>query len=589
MVPLLTLMLAIGLLAVWAGGMYPLALCLASGLLCAGCVLHIVVAGIDTGKRWELLVFVAGIAALGWIGLTSMALPDWVHVPEDSLRGQLQASVKEVYREAHASGWDDLPDAPPRYLTLNRAGTMRILVLGLGMFCAMWLTARMPSAQRAIFLQFMVCVGVVVAVGGMLARYSLPTHGKIWWIFKTPAKQSMGCFVNPNHFGAFLAMICPAVVALGVEDIRRREWERLVLWSIALGIVIAGVIASQSRGAYVSMFISVSATGLLLPGRRDAQTGIALGGLVCMGLVLMSFLETPTMDREIRSLREPQAYGRIRLWKEQTLPIWRKFTYLGVGAEGYRTISTRNDPWGAERSFCHHAESTYLQILADSGLLGVTLMLGLAVGVAAAAWSNLRQARLSGTARVAGLAGMFVAALHGTYDFGLHVPVYGILVAIFVGMLLRDRPDRATPTARGAELGRLSAVVPLTGLTVIALIWTQFGDRIYYRDKERYVKVAPAKELLDNVTWAPAYWANWYYLGRAALTERNWPEVRFGEKCLARAAAMDPKNPKMWSTLANVRKQLRDQNGAEKALKKYLGLLPEKQRRKARRDFYRLR
>ena len=577
---LVVLLAAMALLTVWTGGIRPQALLAGSTLLAAGCA---VTAAKRTARvkatRYRLLLGCAA-ACIGWLAVTAIPLPDSLLNLVRGQRAEIYRAVLAVHEQAREAGQTTLPE-PRLGLALNRAGALRLLVLGIGMVSAAGLAATLSERNKRRFLSMLVALGVVVAAGGIFARIIIAPGATMWWWFEIDAPRSFACFANPNHFGAFLAMLCPAAIALGVADIEGREWERLGLWIVALAVMIAGVITSQSRGAYICLVGALLATALLFLRRDNRPGGLGLAILVCVAFLFMAVLGTREMDREMRTLRGQDAQQRWGLWRDQGLRIWRRYPVLGAGPEGYRTVSNRyeQDP---RRAYSHHAESTYVQLLADGGMVGTTLAVALVAAYALTVGRRLRRHAIRSTVRIAGVAALSVVAVHGLFDFGLHVPVYGIVAASLAGLMLSNHHHKRR--ARQPLRRRiLSAALPALGCAVVLTVWFRAGGAIYNRDKDRYLVEAASADLVANLSWTPAYWANWYHLGRKSFQDPTWANFRLGEYCLTRAAELNPRHSDIWNVLAQVRLRLGKPASAATAWQRYFELLSESERDRIRR------
>ena len=547
----------VALLVIWAGGIFPVPLYLAAALLAAG-VTATALTGAARARAQRPVLQLLGAALVLWIGLTALPLPDSVLRRTEFKRCEVQDHARVAAAQAVAARLS--PPSPAAFsLSLNRAGTLRFTVLLIAMLSAAWLTASMPTRYGEHYLRFLCIVAVVIACGGLAGRWLIDTAGRLWWTFETVAGRAVACFVNPNHYGAFLAMTAPAIVAFAVRDIRRHEWERLSLWCLALGIVTAGVVASESRGAYLILAVSFLCTGLLSLNRSNARAGIGVAAVACLGFLALATLTTGDMDREIRNLAQSGMglRGRCALWKDAAR-VLADFPVFGLGADGFRTISPLYATRPMGTAICHHAENTWLQIALDSGLAGVLLTLALACAYWRAAARCLRSRRMSSTVVIGALGAILVMLVHCSYDVPFDVPVYAVVAASYFGLLLGPGNRESVgiqPNAR-SRLSLLPAALGGLGLAVVSRIWVAYGSDIGVRDRYAFAEHAATPDLVRNLQWAPSYWPNWYWLGRAACGARTESGLRLGEACIARAGALAPMNPELQQTLTSLRQQL---------------------------------
>jgi O-antigen ligase len=161
----------------------------------------------------------------------------------------------------------------------------------------------------------------------------------------------------------------------------------LVLWMVT-GILLAALVASFSRGAWLGAAIGV--LGMLLAlGGRSARVGLVVAGLALLLLLGgTQFLPAPMATR-LTSIT-----SAVQLFDPSTVAVtpanfavvermaqlwagWKMFLahpLLGVGPGNYTAAYQEftAGPWFASRG---HAHNYYLQIAAEAGLLGLAAYL----------------------------------------------------------------------------------------------------------------------------------------------------------------------------------------------------------------------
>lgn len=580
MLNLIFLITGILLLIVWGGGIFPNAVYSAAALLAAGAAISALFNKRKVSRRRRIL-FGIWSALLIWQFVTILPLPAPMRLFLTGSRGELTRAVRDLHEEVQEEL--SLPStAPPPCFSLNKAGTLRIAMLLTCMFSAAWLASSLDKNNRKKYLVFLVICGSLIACGGLLAAYFNDPGGKIWWIFETEIKRSYACFGNPNHYGAFLAALCPIITAFALRDIRYHEWERLLLWGSLLALLIAGVIASSSRGAYLILFCSFTITGLLSFRKKniDMKVGVGIACLACIGLMMIAALTTTSMDKEMRTIKAENFFefgGRTVLWSQ--LPsVIADYPVIGLGAEGYRTISPY---YLARRSnrYAHHLENSWFQLLADQGILITAVWITGFILLFLSAGKAIKNGNLSSTVAIAASGGIFVMMIHCLYDFPLHIPIYGVVFASLIGLLL----PRGNETSESSLYRYFSFTAFLLAVTGVFATYILIGEKISTMDKYDYSEKASRKELLHAMTYAPGMWSNWYYFGLETIKQETTQSYILGDKCLERAVTLDPLNPYAWRHLARVRKSLGLLEEAEEAFEHYLSLRPERYRDRDRK------
>ena len=219
--------------------------------------------------------------------------------------------------------------------------------------------------------------------------------------------RAYGTFQQPNPYAGFVGMVAAVAVGLsaGMWDSWFRErgregwWpmlRRLLVSSAVLGLV-GGLIASWSRGGWMGFGVAMLGIAVLFPRRRFwGLTGVV--ALLAAGwwAYLAGWLPTAISERmigflaytrfaDVRGVAVTDAsyavLERVAHW-QAALGMWRDHFWLGVGLGCYESAYPvyRLANWPLALG---HAHNTYLNLLAETGLLGLSgylLWLGLWVG-----------------------------------------------------------------------------------------------------------------------------------------------------------------------------------------------------------------
>ena len=210
--------------------------------------------------------------------------------------------------------------------------------------------------------------------------------------------RAYGTFQQPNPYAGFVGFMgaFAAGVALGltIDAVRRRHsgdgwWGLAGLWATA-ALLVAGLVASWSRGGWMGFGAAVIVLIALLPHRR--LTGIGLMALVVgLGVLLLVTGRLPAALMErlaggMAYLRFTDVRGvgitdenfavieRMAHW-QAALNMWRDRFWLGVGLGGYEAAypAHRLMAWTLPLG---HAHNFYLNLLAEVGVVGTLVFLG---------------------------------------------------------------------------------------------------------------------------------------------------------------------------------------------------------------------
>ncbi|GIV80205.1 MAG: O-antigen polymerase [Litorilinea sp.] len=337
-------------------------------------------------------------------------------------------------------------------------------------FVAVLLVIRdMVPAGRAPWL-----VGGLLVGGlgqGLLGLYQFYYGiGPEWFIILGRFMRASGSFRQPNPYAGYLGLTLPLAVSLALWAWRRlwlepgwASWLWAGFYSAAAGIVAAGLMASWSRGGWLGAAAGLLVVVALRSARTMMATAVATAGLALALLVgsLNPTLLPPSVTQRFADI--PASLGltdvlqqpltdenfavveRVAHWVA-ALRMWERAPWLGVGPGNYSVVYPAvrlplwEDPLG-------HAHNIYLNVLGETGLLGLTAYLALWLVVAHWLWQRRQAALAVGdeegwqAALALGLLGMLAhLTVHNVFD---NLFVQGMYVHIAIGLATLNlaRPD----------------------------------------------------------------------------------------------------------------------------------------------------
>jgi len=254
--------------------------------------------------------------------------------------------------------------------------------------------------------------------------------------------SATGTFTNRDHLAGYLEM----ALALGVGYMlsmlasrsssgskswrkRIRQWSELLLGPKArlrllLILLCLGLVLTHSRGGNLGFFASLAIAGglfLLFARKKPRATVIFLSSLIILDILLigswvgvskvMTRLEQTSMQTEQRD----EAYLA-------TLPMIQNYFVTGSGAGTYfETFPAYKD---AELlHYWNHAHNDYLEIFAEQGVVGFTLLAATVLFSLFIALQTLRKRRSSLITGMsfASLMGITALLIHSAVDFNLQI------------------------------------------------------------------------------------------------------------------------------------------------------------------------
>ncbi|MEW6755922.1 MAG: O-antigen ligase family protein [Candidatus Latescibacterota bacterium] len=433
-------------------------------------------------------------------------------------------------------------------------------------------------AAAAALVWTVVGVGFVVTGLGLLQQVG---------VHLIPLPKAYGDFPvstlgNPNFVAHYLDLLIPLTAGLLV--VRRDPRERGVL-ALLLLFACAHMLLTGTRGGWVAV-----ASGLLLfylwvrrPGRwRSALVLVVVVGALlspAAGLVLgsirvgeatlydqLSRLGERTVERALSVFeRSDFSISQRRVVWSDTVDLIAEHPWLGVGYGNYelalpahRSIG-RHREWqalmGTRTEVAYHAHNEYLEVLAETGPVGLAAFLWL---LGALLWSGYRRLREAAERAerlfVAGcLGGLAAVLVHAVFSFPLQDPASAIHFYLLGALMVAYGGGTAGTEAHSRwlvdrSLGRWAAAALGTAAVALVAVGTWMGTCLvlgdyHYFDGQWKLEIAqPNRAVLafeEAVAWRGHEFRYYHMLGLANL-EAGRPAQ--AEQALRRSLELHPHN-----------------------------------------------
>lgn len=336
------------------------------------------------------------------------------------------------------------------------------------------------AARRAweVLLFGLVLAGLTNALIGLYEFFG--GSGALHLLINDRFFRAFGTFGQPNPFGGFMGLIAPLALAgtIGYGLRAWSAWQRthrvtatqiavIGFYAAASGLIIAGVFASWSRGAWLGFAVSSLVMLIALP--RRTWIGLALGALIAAGGLglwasgrlpasiaerINSFTTETLSFTDVRAVDiTPANYALIERFAhwQAAINMATDHPWLGVGLgnyeaayEGYRLIN-----WNMALG---HAHNYYLNVLAETGMIGLLSFAGLWIGLFALTARARRHPDALGRLAAVGLLGTWTyLGMHSLTD-NLYVNNIFLHLGVMLGMLavLYNQVWKHTPVMRTA-------------------------------------------------------------------------------------------------------------------------------------------
>lgn len=452
----------------------PVIVLIAAGLAAASVLITVL------PPLWSLVLLAMIVAALvlsvrPWLGLIGLALvAPWAAwrpfvvggLPLDAADLALSAALIVWLLHSLAQRRLVLPRAPLIMPMLLWLGALAVTLVGaqsyreglpelvkwVQVLLVYWLAAALLTPTRACWL---VAALLLSATGqALLGIYQFATgSGPEQFVLPGGFMRAFGAFHQPNPFAGYLGLVAPMALSLALwawSRARGRGWQAALLLTLAAGIISLGLLVSWSRGAWLA-FAAALPVVVLLHARRAAPPLLALLALGAVALAVVAALGL-LPAAVVNRLSDLQSYfglmdvartqvtdanfsvlERMAHW-QAALAMWRDHLWLGVGPGNYAVFypAYHLPRW---QEALGHAHNIYLNVAAESGLLGL-LTYGAfwlaALGQALAA--VFARDRWQSALGIGVLGGLIAASVHNLFD-NLWVQHIYLLPALLLGLL----------------------------------------------------------------------------------------------------------------------------------------------------------
>ncbi len=301
--------------------------------------------------------------------------------------------------------------------------TLVVIMLGFGpsLFVAAspgaWLTEMLKWAEMALLVVVVLDLGLAgragwIAAGAVVAgalqaviglyEYMGGSGAPHLWIAGFERFRAFGSFGQPNPFSAFMGLTLPLAAGLAggyaarafalrrERDAALRAGLAAAVYALLAAIILGGLVASYGRGAWLGFGAAAGVMVFFAPRRRwQAVALLAAGGSLVAGLWFAGLVPAGIQARVNNAVDEFIGFGDVRgvpvstdnfaiverlaHW-QAALSMAQAHPWLGVGLGNYDVAYAAHGVPSWPRSL-GHAHNDYLNVLAETGLVGLTAYL----------------------------------------------------------------------------------------------------------------------------------------------------------------------------------------------------------------------
>ncbi len=401
------------------------------------------------------------VAACGFVLLQQVPLPSgWADVVAPAV-GNFYEPLRSI---TETERWRSISAEPFQ----TRWGLLQLVSFAAAFYMATQLYRR--GSERKVVVYTLATLGVGLALFGVYqkARFGNMLYGR----FQVPSGTPYGPFVNHNHFAGFVEAC--GLLSLGTAlGTARRNPSLALLLGGASGLMGISILLSHSRGGLIASVAGVVLLAVL--SRREESRGRnwILAGALAVGLFLAAFAPASLSER-LSTLadakQDSSVQFRLKLWSD-SVGLFADSPVVGTGLgtyasaiPGYRT--------GVDETRAEFAESDWLQLVCETGLVGLLLAIGFLVSVGRCGLhaigneaSNSNRGILLGALAASG-----ALLTHGIYDFNLHIPSNALLFATLLGLLAsgNDTPSLTWSSRRAFPVFAVTITMLIVLFAIVA-------------------------------------------------------------------------------------------------------------------------
>ncbi|MFA6543733.1 MAG: O-antigen ligase family protein [Limisphaerales bacterium] len=356
-----------------------------------------------------------------------------------------------------------------------RGELMRVALYGLVFFVVVNNLNRVHSAGWV--------AGAMIAVAVFAAMYgvfqALTKSSFVWNYVRWEGYlgRGSGTYICPNHLAGWLELTLP--LGLAYLLVGRLSHLPRILTGYAVMVMLAGLAATESRGAWMATTLALLGFFAVLLGQRGQRVPAVLLLLLLAGAVVWFVLEAKSYSGRVRQVLglEHLSDVRFHLWPV-AIKIWQENFWWGAGP-GHYDLLFRLHRDSQVQARPERAHNDYLNTLADWGVVGTALV---AVALVLLFWGviriwrhvrregdDFRSQQSNRTAFVLGATtGLAALLLHEVTDFNFHIPANALAAVTLMALLAAHW--RFAPVNFRVPLG-LVARGAVTVLGLVVAVW----------------------------------------------------------------------------------------------------------------------
>jgi O-antigen ligase len=305
-----------------------------------------------------------------------------------------------------------------------------LLYFAYGLLCFLTVQCLRRTWQVGMLTKLVSWYGFAMAMFAMVQGIS--SKGKIYWT-RTPLHGGWiyGPYVNHDHYAGLMEMLVPIPLVFALT--RQAHGLRKPMAAVAAAVMVSSIFLSGSRGGMAASTVQIIILAVLArSGQKHRRTAFAAAVFLALVVGLLAWLgggELADRMASIQSEARTELSGGTRLAiAHDTLVMFTQKPLLGWGLGVFPTVYPQFRTFYSN-FFVNAAHNDYLQLLAETGVLGFVIMGWFVVALYRRAIRKLGDwpSDTNGAVGLAAMLGVTGILVHSLVDFNLQIPANAAL------------------------------------------------------------------------------------------------------------------------------------------------------------------
>jgi O-antigen ligase len=236
---------------------------------------------------------------------------------------------------------------------------------------------RPKTSGRWIAIALIGAMSVAVLVGAM--QRATGGQSALYFYHFTNRGSAVGFFANANHMAILLLVTIPFQAALlreAVEQTGSTKIAPIIVIAASLAVTAVGVFVAGSLAGYGLLPPVAAASALIVVGSRKARLRAAVLCLIAV-VAGMAFVLATTEGQALLDRGSGMSEGSRDVIFSRTWAAIRDFWPVGTGLGTFAEVyPSYEDPLTVTRTYINHAHNDYLELLLETGVAGLVVLVG---------------------------------------------------------------------------------------------------------------------------------------------------------------------------------------------------------------------